>query len=240
MSETTARPKAAAQLEESKVIEYLQKNPALLMAYPAVFSELSIPHQTHGATSLVERQLKILRDKNRALNKNLDELISIARDNEELNQRFHRLALELINAEQLHEVLAMVQDQVQTFFYTDFVCFKFLPGISDKGNQLGAHCLDVESDIVTTVTPWLENRKPVCGRQDEAINRALFGDDIKIESSALVPLYHTTELGLLCLGSVSKDRFNRDMGTIFLQQLGELVSTRLKGLLNRRPPIKDG
>ncbi|MFV2032952.1 MAG: hypothetical protein ACC663_10685 [Gammaproteobacteria bacterium] len=49
----------------------------------------------------------------------------------------------------------------------------------------------------------------------------------------MIPLYHATDLGLLCLGSSSKDRFNKDMGTIFLQQLGELVSTRLKGLLSR-------
>lgn len=236
MSETTAKPKAADQAEETKVIEYLQKNPDLLMSYPGIFSELSIPHQTHGATSLVERQLKILREENKTLKKNLDELINIARDNEELNQRFHRLALELINTDQLHEVLAMVQDQVQTFFYTDFVCFKFLPGISDKDNPLDTHYLDADSGIVETVTPWLEKREPVCGNQDDEVNRALFGDNIKIESSALVPLYHTTELGLLCLGSVSKDRFNKDMGTIFLQQLGELVSTRLKGLLTREPP----
>ena len=233
MSETTVKPQAADQSEEARVIDYLQKNPELLMAYPKIFSELSIPHQTGGATSLVERQLKLLRDDNKKLKRNLDQLISIARDNEELNQRFHRLALELISAEQLHDVLAMVQDQVQTFFYTDFVCFKFLPNTSDKDKQLDAHCLDNSSGIVETITPWLEGREPVCGRQDETVNRALFGEDIKIESSALVPLYHTVDLGLLCLGSVSQDRFNKDMGTIFLKQLGELVSTRLKGLLTR-------
>jgi len=38
-------------------------------------------------------------------------------------------------------------------------------------------------------------------------------------------------MGLLCLGSVSDDRFNQSKGTIFLQQLGELVSNRLKILL---------
>ena len=106
MSETTAKPQTADQSEESKVIEYLQKNPELLMTYPKIFSELSIPHETGGAVSLVERQLKILREDNKKLKKNFDGLIKIARDNEELNQRFHRLALELISAEQLHEVLA--------------------------------------------------------------------------------------------------------------------------------------
>jgi len=201
------------------------------MAYPEIFSTLSIPHDTGVAISLVERQLKLLRDENQGLKSKIDELVGIARENEELNQRFHRLALELMHAEQLHDVLAMVQDQVQPFFYTDFVCFRFLPEINDPSQILGGLMLDPESSIVASVNPWIDSRRPVCGQQSDKINQALFGTDIRIGSSALIPLYHTSNFGLLCLGSVSASRFGRAMGTIFLQQLGELVSNRLKNLL---------
>ena len=201
------------------------------MSYPEVFTALSIPHHGGEVVSLVERQLKILRNENRKIKKKLDELVNIARDNEELNNRFHRLALELLNTDTLDDVLAMVQDQVQTFFYTDYVCFKFLPELSDKKKRLDAHYLDDESGIVETVKPWLEKRKPVCGQLDDKVSDELFGAGIKVESSALIPLYHTTEIGLLCLGSVSKDRFKKSMGNIFLEQLGELVSSRIQGLL---------
>jgi hypothetical protein len=231
MSEVSAEQAQSDQTDEAKVIEYLQHNPAVLMAYPEVFSSLEIPHQTGGATSLVERQLKLLREENYSLKSQIEELVGIARENEELNQRFHRLALELMNIDQLHDVLALVQDQVQTFFYTDFVCFRFLPGVNDAGNIIDGLALDANSGIVDSVEPWIAARKPVCGRQDEKINRELFGADIRIGSSALIPLYHTKDMGLLCLGSVSDDRFSQSMGTIFLQQLGELVSNRLKILL---------
>lgn len=231
MSEVSAEQAQSDQTDEARVIQYLQDNPEVLMAYPGVFSSLAIPHQTGGATSLVERQLKLLREENHSLKSKIDELVGIARENEELNQRFHRLALELMNTDQLHDVLAMVQDQVQTFFYTDFVCFRFLPGVTDAGNIIDGLNLDQDSGIVDSVRPWIEARKPVCGRQDEKISRELFGADIHIGSSALIPLYHTRDLGLLCLGSSSADRFSLAMGTIFLQQLGELVSNRLKILL---------
>ena len=201
------------------------------MAYPEVFSSLTIPHLTGGATSLVERQLKLLREENQALKAKIDELVGIARENEELNKRFHRLALEMMNTDQLHDILAMVQDQVQTFFYTDFVCFRFLPGVNESGNVLEGLYLSSDSGIVDSIKPWIDGRKPVCGRQDEKIITELFGQDLRIGSSALIPLYHTNNLGLLCLGSVSADRFGLTMGTIFLQQLGELVSSRLKNLL---------
>jgi uncharacterized protein YigA (DUF484 family) len=231
MTKTTAKPQGEITSDETRVIDYLQKNPDMLMSYPEVFTALSIPHHGGDVASLVERQLKILRDENRKIKKKLGELVNIARENEELNHRFHRLALELLNTDQLNDVLAMVQVQVQTFFYTDYVCFKFLPEITDKEKRLENHYLDVKTGIVDTVKPWLEKRKPVCGRLDEEVNRVLFGDDIKVESSALIPLYHTAEIGLLCLGSVSKDRFNKSMGTIFLKQLGELVSSRIQGIL---------
>ncbi len=231
MSEASAEPQQNDENLEARVIQYLQQNPEVLMSYPDIFSSLAIPHKTGGATSLVERQLKLLREENLSLRAKIDELVGIARENEELNQRFHRLSLELMNTDQLHDVLAMVQDQVQTFFYTDYVCFRFLPGISDAGNVLNGLYLDPNSGIIDSVQPWIEGRKPVCGRQDEKINRELFGPDMRIGSSALIPLYHARELGLLCLGSVSADRFGLAMGTIFLQQLGELVSNRLKNLL---------
>jgi uncharacterized protein len=231
MSEVSAEQAQSDQTDEAKVIEYLQHNPAVLMAYPEVFSSLEIPHQAGGAISLVERQLKLLREENYSLKSQIEGLVGIARENEELNQRFHRLALELMNIDQLHDVLALVQDQVQTFFYTDFVCFRFLPGVNDAGNIIDGLALDTDSGIVDSVKPWIEARKPVCGRQDEKINGELFGADTSIGSSALIPLYHTKDMGLLCLGSVSADRFSQSMGTIFLQQLGELVSNRLKILL---------
>jgi uncharacterized protein YigA (DUF484 family) len=231
MSEVSAEQETTTETDESSVIRYLQDNPAVLMDYPEVFSSLAIPHQTGGATSLVERQLKLLREENQQLRRKIDELVGIARDNEELNRRFHRLALELMNTEHLHDVLAMVQDQVQTFFYTDFVCFRFLPGVNEAGNILDGLYLDADSGIVERIKPWIEARKPICGRQDEAINRELFGADIRIASCAYIPLYHARDLGLLCLGSVSAERFGPSMGTIFLQHLGELVSNRLKNLL---------
>ena len=231
MSEVPAKQPVSTQPDEAAVIQYLQQNPSVLMAYPDVLSSLAIPHQVGGATSLVERQLRLLREENKQLRSKIEELVGIARDNEELNQRFHRLALELMNTEHLHDVLAMVQDQVQTFFYTDFVCFRFLPGVRESGNVLDGLHIDADSAIVERIQHWIEARKPICGQVDAAINDGLFGADIQIASCAFIPLYHTRDLGLLCLGSTSPERFRESMGTIFLQYLGELVSNRLKHLL---------
>jgi len=228
MSNTSSKP---IQNDEAITIEFLRDNPDILMSYPEIFASMAIPHQSGGMVSLVERQMRMLREENQTLRKNMDELVNIARENEELNQRFHRLALELICTDQLDDVLAMVQNQVQTFFYTDYVYFRFLPSVIDRKRRLAAHYLSRDSGILKIVEPWLKQRKAVCGRQDEKINHELFGESMSIGSSAIIPLYHADDLGLLCLGSVSDSRFNNSMGTIFLEQLGELVSIRVQGLL---------
>jgi len=231
MTEVSAERAKSATTDEAAVIEYLQAHPTVLMDHPEVFTTLMIPHQIGGATSLVERQIKLLREENQQLKSRIEKLVGIARDNEELNQRFHRLALELMNTENLHDVLAMVQDQVQTFFYTDFVCFRFLPGVREEGSELEGLHIDADDEVFERIKPWIEGRKPICGEQNDEVNSALFGPDIRIASCAFIPLYHTRDLGLLCLGSTSAERFGASMGTIFLQHLGELVSNRLKNLL---------
>jgi hypothetical protein len=228
MPEAKAQPD---QSEESRAIDYLQKHPETLMSYPDIFTGLSIPHQIRGVTSLVERQLMMLRDENRVIKQNLDELVNIARENEELNHRFHRLALELMSCDQLDDVLSLVRDQVQTFFNTNYVSFKFLPTINDSKKRLSSHYFDESSDVGDIATTWISGRKPICGEQKASINAALFGVDLNVESCAIIPLYHASDLGLLCLGSTNKEHFTKKMGTIFLQQLGELVSARLQGLL---------
>ena len=100
----------------------------------------------------------------------------------------------------------------------------------ERDSRFNAHCLNGDSGVMEVVTTWLERRQTICGRQDEKINRALFGDGVDIGSSAIIPLFHQQDLGLLCLGSAGESRFNDAMGTIFLQQLGELVSIRVQAL----------
>ena len=63
------------------------------------------------------------------------------------------------------------------------------------------------------------------------MNQLLFGAQSQMLSCVLIPLYHTRDIGLLALGSKSADRFNPHMGTMFLDQLGELVSFKLKNYL---------
>ncbi|MCP4074941.1 MAG: DUF484 family protein [Gammaproteobacteria bacterium] len=225
---TTAEKIQPESINESKVMDYLKNNPETLERHPEILSQLTFPHESGAAVSLVERQIKILRDDNRNLKNKLTELVQIARENEELSQRFHRLSLELMAGEHLHDIIAMTQDQVETFFYTDYVGFFFHDELSNQLGGLENITLDPDSKHARKVRKWMHNRKPVFGPFDQGIRKLLLDDQKQLASSVLIPIYHTNDIGLLILGSKSKDRFVEGMGTVFLAQLAELVSSKLK------------
>ncbi len=225
---TTAEKIKPESMDESKVMDYLKNNPESLERHPEILSQLTFPHESGAAVSLVERQIKILRDDNRSLRNKLTELVQIARENEELSQRFHRLSLELLAGEHLHDIIAMTHDQVETFFYTDYVGFYFHDDLSSQLGGLENITLDPDNKHARKVRKWMHNRKPVFGPFDQGIRKLLLDDQKQLASSVLIPLYHTNDIGLLILGSKSKDRFIEGMGTVFLAQLGELISSKLK------------
>lgn len=218
-------------MDETSVMEFLKSNPDVLERHPEVLTQLTFPHESGAAVSLVERQLKVLRDDNHELKNKLSELIHIARENEELSQRFHRLSLELMDGEHLHDIIAMTHDQVETFFYTDYVGFCFHDDLATQLKGLEKNILDSDSKQADKVRNWMSERRPVFGPFDLEMHKLLFDEERQFASSALIPLYHTTDIGLLILGSKSKERFVDGMGTVFLNQLGELISYKIKSYL---------
>lgn len=221
----------ALPIDESVIIDYLRKNPGILERHPEVLTQLTFSHDSGSAVSLVERQLRLLREENQGLKNKLSSLVHIARENEELGQRFHRLSLELMAGEHLHDIIAMTQDQVQTFFYTDYVSFCFNDELADQLKGLEKNVLNAKSKHAAKIRDWMVQRKPVFGPLDPGLQKQFFADQKQMVSCVLIPLYHTKDFGLLVLGSKSRDRFTSNMGTVFLSQLGELISGKIKNYL---------
>jgi uncharacterized protein YigA (DUF484 family) len=52
-----------------------------------------------------------------------------------------------------------------------------------------------------------------------------------VRSVALVPLGHSTQFGLLALGSEDPQRFFADMGILYLRRIGELCAAAVTARL---------
>src|SRR3984885_831012 len=85
-------------LNDDTVAEYLQTYPDFFERNGPLLTKLRLPHlRDAGATvSLVERQVEVLRERNQSLERKLKELVDVARANDALADRIHRLSQRLI------------------------------------------------------------------------------------------------------------------------------------------------
>ena len=73
---------------DEAVGRYLEQTPDYFLRHPELLAALALPHPEAGrAVSLVERQVRVLRDRNEQSTHQLQELITFARDNDQLGER---------------------------------------------------------------------------------------------------------------------------------------------------------
>ena len=87
-------------LTDEAVAEFLTQNPDFFERNSHLLKALRLPHASGGAVSLVERQVSVLRQRDVKLEKQLKDLIQVARDNDVLSAKVHRLSIELLAAGQ--------------------------------------------------------------------------------------------------------------------------------------------
>jgi uncharacterized protein YigA (DUF484 family) len=226
---TSQQTREAAQpLEEKTVADYLRDNPEFFQNNASLLASLQIPHAVGPAVSLVEHQVRILRDQNHQLKRKLMDLVHVARDNNRLNERMHQLTLGLINSRSLEALLDTLRENLQGEFKADTVTLH-LAGLPEaRARECGVDLYDPEAAELEHFETFLKSCRPQCGRFKKEQLQYLFGDQADaIESVALIPLGPKSVLGLLAIGSQEASRFHPGMGTLFLTHLGELLGLLL-------------
>lgn len=204
---------------EQQVVEFLKQHPSFFEGYPDLLAELKLPHASGSAVSLVERQVATLRQRSEEAGKQLAELINIARENESLNARLHKMTLELFDAATLDDVIDTLQNHLRDQFNADSVEVKLfsnqdLKKEAVKGNPSPA-----------LFQQFMKDGRPKCGTIEQSKMEYLFGSlDKEAGSVALVPLDGINITGILAIGNSDPDHFHCGQGTDFLRRLGDIVT----------------
>ncbi|MEE9343272.1 MAG: DUF484 family protein [Gammaproteobacteria bacterium] len=211
---------------EQQVVDYLLKNPGFINQHPKVLAALELQHTTGTAVSLIERQVITLREQNIQLKNQLQELLSNARENDQLHNRMHQLTLKLINRHTLSSLLETLHEHLHTDLNADVLIAHLNSKTKTDSPFIKPMTADKEVEQLFDVA--YDAGKPSCGRLKKTQLDFLFdkaaGD---IASAAIIPLGSNASAGLLAIGSRDADRFNPGMGTLFLTQLGEIFSQLL-------------
>ncbi len=229
-SEHKARSETA--LADDSVVDYLLSHPEFFEGHPELLAKLKVPHPTGTAVSLIERQVEVLRQQNRQLERKLVDLIEVARANDTLIERIHRLALALLEGSSLPERLYALQEELRERFGADEVSLFLLHTKEQKTDAGPARWLKTDDAGLEQFREFLKTGKPHVGRLRPPQLEFLFGEQAeRITSSALVPLGDKGGWGLLAVGSHDAERFSPTLGTAFLTRISELVSAAVHPLM---------
>jgi len=214
-------------MKAEEVAKYLQDHPEFFDEYAELLASIYVPHPYGGhAIPLSERQVLSLREKSRALESKLRELVQFGEENDLISDRVHRLAVALTAARDLSSALHVALFNLQEDFGVPGAALRLWWSEPD-GSRPELEAVSEEARVFATslAGPYLSERPMF-----ESLN--WFGEIEKpLNSFAYVPLRAERSFGLLALASTDAQRFSADMGTLYLVRIGELTSGTLRRCL---------
>ena len=215
-------------LSPESVAAWLKEHPDFFDQHSSLLANINIPHP-HGthAVSLSERQILALRDKTRALESRLNELIGYAENNDSISNKVHQLALKLSGVRSLEGVLHVAQHQLKDEFSVPHVALRLWNILDDRPHDAeGAEFHPVQSDLRNFVAHM---EAPHCGNHAPYETSRWFDDEApSLRSFALLPLRDKKTFGVMLLASPDEKRFYPDMGTLYLTRIAELIGAALR------------
>ena len=216
-------------ITEDDIANYLGSTPEFFERHAELLAavHLNSPHNNRSV-SLQERQAEMLRDKIRALEHRIMDMVRNGTENTILSDKLLHWACELFQVQDTATLPAHIASGIQTQFQVPQVGIRiwgaasawaeadFAQGISDDAKLFAASLAEPFCGVNAglEVAKWLEQPK-------------------EAKSIALLPLrWRGPEqglevFGLLVLASPDAQRFTSTMGTDFLERVAELASAAL-------------
>jgi uncharacterized protein YigA (DUF484 family) len=220
------------ELSDKAVQDYLEANPDFFERHSALLSQLELPHGAGGAVSLVERQVSMLRQKELKLERQLKELIEVARANDLLSAKIHELTLQMLATKNLQANISAIEEAMRSGFGADHAVL-VLFGDPNMFDDIDAgrffRVLERDDGALGPFDTFLKGSGPRCGQVRDSQREFLFHDDTdEIGSVAMVPLGDKAQIGFLAIGSADADRFHPGMSIDYLARVGDLIAGALK------------
>jgi uncharacterized protein YigA (DUF484 family) len=209
------------------IARFLRTHPQFFDQHPELLETITVTHPYGGrAIPLAERQTVALREKNKALEGKLGELLQFGEENDALSEKVHRLSVALAGARDFPSLAASLYFHLREDFAVPHVALRIWgkavsPDYAEAGAVEPAQRQHAES-----------MGAPQCGPAVGNPFLPWFGEATEhVRSIAVVPLGDASVFGVLALGSEDPQRFYPEMGVLYLRRIGELcaagVSARL-------------
>ena len=232
MSQQKGEAASEQGLSETEIAGYLRQHPDFFERHVPLLLRLRLPHPTGSATiSLVERQVALLRQRNDELERQLKDLVAVAKANNALVDNIHALSVKLMRAHGVPAKLEALENSLREDFGAErAVLVLFAHAESPELARPGfVKLLERDAEALKPFATFLRSARPRCGALRERQKALLFDREAdSIVSAAMVPLGEAASQGFLTVGSGDPDHFHPGQSVDFLSRLGELVAVALE------------
>ena len=222
------------KITDSDVLDFLEKNPNFFISHPEILEILEIKHVSGEATSLIEKQVEIIKTKNLDVSSKLSQFLENAEHNQNLFIKIQNLVLQMISETSLNSLATAVE----VFFHEELkteICkiYFFTPD--------GSYGLDSEKivtpEIATSIFSDLFKENDIAlGGVTNEVSGIVFGAKANIKEAAIGKLKSSKIAGTLALGSSELGKFPKDSETLFLEFVISVFSNQIDKIL----PATDG
>lgn len=226
-------------LSDETVANFLTNNPDFFHRNPTILAEMSLPHNSGNATSLIERQVAILRERGIQTRHKLGELIEAAKENDNLLNTTQSLVIDLINAGSLNNIFTLLQSELHKKFAVESASV-ILISDTDTQNQysIDATFFQDTNDAEEKISGIVNNNQSLCGSLRETEADFIFNDtQYAIGSAAIASKKIERSTGddiivMLAVAHHNADHYNSDTGTLFLDYLCDILTALVKRQLS--------
>jgi uncharacterized protein YigA (DUF484 family) len=214
-------------MDPAVVAQFLVDNPHFFEQHAALLAKVKLSSPLTGkAVSLQERQMEVMRDKYKALELQMAELIRLAQDNAAIANKFHAWTQHLLQARRGDELPRALVDGLCAQFAVPQATLRLWDLAPEHAGAWFAQ--DVSDDARIFANSLLA---PYCGSNHDFEAVRWLDDAAAVQSTVILPLRSGgSAFGLLILGSPDPRRFGAEMATDFLIHIGETASAALAAL----------
>ncbi len=217
-------------ISADEVSSYLRSHPQFFEQHASLLTEIFLPSpHGSGAISLAERQQLAQRDKIRVTENMVAQLIEFGEQNDITSQKVHNFSVKLIDNKNFSHLTQLISESMQQVFAVTQSQVRVWVSPSDATLAQDA----IFTPTNTAFSDWVSSlNAPYCGVKPE-LAEGLMQDDL--QSFAFIPLHQGSDkqnvYGVLMLGSDDVKRFKADMGLMYLNRIGDLVSASFSAYL---------
>jgi len=217
-------------LTSTSVSQYLLDHAHFFEEHAELLSQIKLTSPLAGRTvSLQERQMEVLREKIKALELRMADLMRIAQDNDAIAQKFQSLTIALLLARNDVDLPHALISGLCTIFSVPHATLRLWDVADAFSDAWFSEKISEDARIFANSL-----NKPFCGSNNDFEAISWLEDAPSVKSVAMLALRSKQSpkaFGLLILGSPDPQRFTSDMATDFLKKIGDTSSAALACLL---------